>query len=475
MVTDPVCKMTIEEKDAVGTSTYKGVTYYFCTESCKENFDKDPDAFLSEEKDSGQEMEISEGVTYTCPMHPEIRETKPVPCKKCGMALEAVAPLPPTKTEWTCPMHPEIIRDSPGSCPICGMALEPRTVSVEEEENPELIQMTRRFRIGIVLTIPLILIAMRDMMPGLSLESLIPARVINWLEFLLATPVVLWGGWPFFVRGWQSIINRSPNMFTLIGLGVSVAYVYSAAATLFPVIFPVSFRGMSGEVSTYFEAAAAITTLVLLGQVLELRARSKTGAAIKDLLGLAPKTARLILDDRTEKDVSIEQIKPGDLLRVRPGEKVPVDGIVIEGSSSVDESMVTGEPIPVEKQPGDRVIGATINSVGSLVIRAEKVGAETLLSQIVKTCRHRCGILRPDRGCRCRGNVYYLGIDRSRAPSGTCTRQCRCSFNYSLSLCPWLGNTGFYHGRYGQGCKCWCPLQECGGNRSNEKDRYPCC
>jgi cation transport ATPase/YHS domain-containing protein len=384
MVTDPVCKMTIEEKDAVGTSTYKGVTYYFCTESCKENFDKDPEAFLGE-KVSEQKEEVAEGgVIYTCPMHPEVRETKPVPCTKCGMALEAVAPSLPTKTEWTCPMHPEIIRDSPGSCPICGMALEPRTVSVEEKENPELVQMIRRFRVGIVLTIPLILIAMRDMIPGLSLEGLISARVINWFELLLATPVVLWGGWPFFVRGWQSIINRSPNMFTLIGLGVSVAYVYSVAATLLPGIFPVSFRGIGGEVSTYFEAAAAITTLVLLGQVLELRARSKTGAAIKDLLGLAPKTARLILDDKTEKDVSLEQIRPGDLLRVRPGEKVPVDGIVIEGSSSVDESMVTGEPIPVEKQPGDKIIGATVNSVGSLVIRAEKVGAETLLSQIVK-------------------------------------------------------------------------------------------
>jgi Cu+-exporting ATPase len=384
MVTDPVCKMTIEEKDAVGTSTYKGVTYYFCTESCKENFDKDPEAFLGE-KVSEQKEEVAEGgVIYTCPMHPEVRETKPVPCTKCGMALEAVAPSLPTKTEWTCPMHPEIIRDSPGSCPICGMALEPRTVSVEEEENPELVQMIRRFRVGIVLTIPLILIAMRDMIPGVSLESLISARVINWFELLLATPVVLWGGWPFFVRGWQSIINRSPNMFTLIGLGVSVAYVYSVAATLLPRIFPVSFRGIGGEVSTYFEAAAAITTLVLLGQVLELRARSKTGAAIKDLLGLAPKTARLILNDKTEKDVSIEQIKPGDFLRVRPGEKVPVDGIVIEGSSSVDESMVTGEPIPVEKQPGDKVIGATVNSIGSLVMRAEKVGAETLLSQIVK-------------------------------------------------------------------------------------------
>jgi Cu+-exporting ATPase len=383
-VTDPVCKMTIDDKDAVGTSTYKGTTYYFCSGVCKENFDKDPESFIGE-KVSEQKKEVIEGgVVYTCPMHPEVRETKPVPCSKCGMALEAIVPLIPTKTEWTCPMHPEIVRDSPGSCPICGMALEPKTVSAEEEENPELIQMTRRFRFGIILTIPLVFIAMREFIPGLSLESFIPLKIINWLELILATPVVLWGGWPFFVRGWQSIINRSPNMFTLIGLGVVVSYAYSVVATFLPGIFPQSFRSEGGMVATYFEAAAVITILVLLGQVLELRARSKTGTAIKELLGLAPKTARIIFDDRTERDIPLEQVKSGDLLRVRPGEKVPVDGIVIGGSSSVDESMVTGEPIPVEKQQGDKVIGATVNGTGSLVMRAEKVGAETLLSQIVR-------------------------------------------------------------------------------------------
>ncbi len=382
-VVDPVCKMTIEAKDAVGT-TYKGITYYFCSGVCKEDFDKDPETFIGE-KVTEQKRKVAEGgVIYTCPMHPEVRETKPVPCSKCGMALEAVALSIPTKTEWTCPMHPEIVRDSPGSCPICGMALEPKTVSAEEEANPELASMMRRFRVGIVLTIPLVFIAMRDIIPGLSLESFIPLKIINWLELILATPVVLWGGWPFFVRGWQSIVNRSPNMFTLIGFGVTVAYVYSIVATLFPRMFPISFRGEGGMVATYFEAAAVITTLVLLGQVLELRARSKTGAAIKELLGLAPKTARIILDDTSERDVPLEQVRPGDLLRVRPGEKVPVDGIVIEGSSSVDESMVTGEPIPVEKQQGDKVIGATVNGTGSLIMRAKKVGAETLLSQIVR-------------------------------------------------------------------------------------------
>jgi Cu+-exporting ATPase len=383
-VTDPVCKMTIDDKDAVGTSTYKGTTYYFCSGVCKENFDKDPESFIGEKVIEQKKEVIEGGVIYTCPMHPEVRETKPVPCSKCGMALEAIVPLIPAKTEWTCPMHPEIVRDSPGSCPICGMALEPKTVSAEEEENPELIQMTRRFRFGIILTIPLVFIAMRDLIPGLSLESFIPLKIINWMEFILATPVVLWGGWPFFVRGWQSIINRSPNMFTLIGLGVAVSYTYSVVATLLPGIFPQSFRSEGGMVATYFEAAAVITILVLLGQVLELRARSKTGTAIKELLGLAPKTARIILDDRTERDVPLEQVRPGDILRVRPGEKVPVDSIVIEGLSSVDESMVTGEPIPVEKQQGDRVIGATVNGTGTLVIKAEKVGAETLLSQIVR-------------------------------------------------------------------------------------------
>lgn len=287
-----------------------------------------------------------------------------------------------TKTEWVCPMHPEIVRDSPGSCPICGMALEPRAV-MPEEENPELIDMTRRFKVDVALIIPLVLIAMSGLIPGFSLVRLIPSPILMWLELVLATPVILWGGWPFFVRGWKSIINRSPNMFTLIGLGVAIAYVYSVIATFLPDIFPSSFRSEGGEVGRYFEAAAVIVTLVLLGQVLELKARSKTTAAIKALLGLAPKTARLIRNG-TEEDIPLDQINPGDLLRVRPGEKIPVDGIVVEGLSSVDESMITGEPIPVQKVKGDRVIGATVNGTGTLIMRAEKVGAETLLSQIVR-------------------------------------------------------------------------------------------
>lgn len=318
-------------------------------------------------------------------MHPEVQVSKPGPCPKCGMALElATVTSPKQKIEYTCPMHAEIVRDGPGNCPICGMALEPRTVSLADEENPELVEMTRRFWVCVVLSIPLLIIGMSEFIPGDSLESVLPMDVRGWVELALATPVVLWGAWPFFVRAWQSLVNRALNMFTLIGVGVGVAYVFSVIAILFPEIFPASFRDSMGNVPVYFEAAAVITTLVLLGQVLELRARSRTGAAIKALLGLAPKTARRIREDGSDEDVSLEQVKVDDRLRVRPGEKIPVDGVVIEGSSAVDESMISGEPIPVAKQSGDRVIGATVNGTGSFVMRTERVGAETLLAQIVQ-------------------------------------------------------------------------------------------
>ncbi len=401
-VKDRVCGMMIEEAAAAATSFYKGRKYYFCSPSCKEKFEKDPVSYAAEKTPEtekkhasgscptcskpllpGEPHGHSDKSEYTCPMHPEVRQPDPGACPKCGMALEPVAPAAvSTRTEWTCPMHPEIVRDAPGSCPICGMALELKTIIIGEEENPELIDMTRRFKVGVVLTIPLVYIAMGSMIPAISPDKFIPMGMLKWLELILATPVVLWGGWPFFVRGWKSIVTWNPNMFTLIGLGTGVAYGYSVIAAVFPDMFPQSFRGKSGEVASYFEAAAVITTLVLLGQVLELRARSKTGTAIKALLGLAPKTARRI-KDRAEEDVLLDQVQAGDLLRVRPGEKIPVDGVVTEGSSSVDESMITGEPIPVEKHAGDRVVGATVNGTGSMIMRAEKVGSETLLAQIV--------------------------------------------------------------------------------------------
>ena len=317
-------------------------------------------------------------------MDPEIQQQGPGSCPKCGMALEPMGvPVIATKTEYTCPMHPEVVQDHPGSCPKCGMALEPVLVNVEEK-NEELIDMSRRFWISAALALPVFFLAMiTDMMPswlpqGLSLKT------VQWIEFVLATPVVLWGGWPFFVRGWQSIKSWNLNMFTLIALGVSVAWIYSIIALFFPHIFPPAMQTHAGLVHVYFEAAAVITALVLLGQVLELRARSQTNAAIQMLLGLAPNTARIVRADGTEEDIPLEQVQVGDSLRVRPGEKIPVDGKVIEGKSNVDESMITGESIPVAKLTGEKVIGATINGTGSLLMRAEKVGSETLLAQIIK-------------------------------------------------------------------------------------------
>jgi P-type Cu+ transporter len=325
------------------------------------------------------------GTEYVCPMDPEVRQIGPGPCPKCGMALEPTTVAPPaTRTEWTCPMHPEIVRDAPGSCPICGMALEPRTVTATEEPNPELVDMTRRFRVSAVLTLPFVLLMLADLLPGEPLRQLVPGRLLAWAQLVLATPVVLWGGWPFFQRGWWSVVNRSPNMFTLIALGTGAAYAYSVVATVAPGIFPHGFRAHGGEVGVYFEAAAIITTLVLLGQVLELRARSQTSSAIKALLGLAPRTARRVQPDGAEADVPLEQVQVGDLLRVRPGEKVPVDGVVVSGRSAVDESMISGEPIPVEKEAGSPVTGGTVNGTGTFVMRAERVGSETLLAQIVR-------------------------------------------------------------------------------------------
>ena len=385
---DPVCGMTVDPDHAAGQSEYEGRTIYFCAAGCKRRFDADPGRYLG----SGGKPPAAAapepptavpGATYICPMDPEVRQDHPGACPKCGMALEPEeVKAPASRTEWVCPMHPDVVKSEPGSCPICGMALEPRTTLVEEE-NPELVDMTRRFRVSVALTVPLVAFAMARHVPAFhGLAHSLGARA-SWIELVLATPVVLWGGWPFFERAWASIVNRSLNMFTLIGLGVSVAYGFSVVATLAPALFPSGLRDASGHVGVYFEAAAAIVTLVLLGQVLELRARSRTGAAIRALLGLAPKTARKVEADGSERDVALEQVARGDTLRVRPGEKIPVDGVVVEGQSNVDESMVTGEPVPVEKRTGDRLIGATMNTTGALVMRAERVGAETLLAQIV--------------------------------------------------------------------------------------------
>src|SRR5882724_1672607 len=337
--------MQVDPSTAAAHVTHEDREFFFCSPSCRDKFVADP-AKYSRPLDGGPDLTPG--------------------------------------TEYTCPMHPEIVRSAPGTCPICGMALEPRIVTLDGDENVEFRDMSRRFWVSAVLAAPILFLAMAEMIPGGPVGHLLSARAVIWLELILATPVVLWGGWPFFERGWQSMVNRSPNMFTLIALGVGTAYVYSVMATLFPGLFPDSFRGHTGVVPVYFEAAAVITVLVLLGQVLELRSRSQTSGAIKALLGLAPKTARLIKEDGGEIDVSVDQVKPGDRLRVRPGEKIPVDGVVLEGHSSVDESMVTGEPIPVEKEPGSCVTGGTVNGTGSIVMRAERVGSETLLAQIVR-------------------------------------------------------------------------------------------
>jgi Cu+-exporting ATPase len=334
MHTDPVCGMKVDPARAAGTSHYKGHDYFFCAPGCKAKFDAAPERYL-------QPAAVPEPMT-----------------------------APPGSAEWTCPMHPEVVRDAPGSCPICGMALEPRTVTLEEGPNPELADMTRRFWISAALSAPLLVGAMAGVLPP-------------WLELALATPVVLWGAWPFFERAWASVVHRSLNMFTLIGLGVAVAYGYSVIAVVAPQLFPPGFRDDTGAVGLYFEVASVIVTLVLLGQVLELKARGQTSAAIRTLLGMAAKTARRLRSDGTDEDVPLEHVHVGDRLRVRPGEKIPVDGVVLDGSSAVDESMVSGEPIPVEKHANDRVVGATINGTGTLVIRAEKIGSDTLLARIV--------------------------------------------------------------------------------------------
>src|ERR1022692_1060628 len=441
---DPVCGMDVNPATARYKTPYHGKEYFFCCAGCLQKFQANPEKILStppkpmtmgsglvaiggpaavaktgvpntSTPGTGEDARRSTATApvaplasgsakdtrvYVCPMCPEVRQIGPGPCPKCGMALDPESPaLPASKTEYTCPMHPKIVRAEPGNCPICGMALEPRTVTIKED-NPELRDMTRRFWISLVLTAPLLAIAMGSMlwphafMGEIGIERgdrlvLTPwSSILPWLELILATPVVLWCGWPFLERGWASLVNRSTNMFTLIAMGTGVAYLFGVVATLFPQIFPASFRSMGNRPDVYFEAAAAIVTLVLLGQVMELRARSRTSSAIRALLDLSPKMARVMTtsgDGREdERDIPLEQVKPGDRLRVRPGEKIPVDGVVLDGSSVVDESMITGESVPVEKTTASRVVGATVNGNGSLVMRAERVGSETMLAQIVQ-------------------------------------------------------------------------------------------
>ena len=382
---DPVCGMNVDPSAAAATVSHIGKTYYFCSRGCAEKFQTDAARYLSGNVTSTKTTSpatsaASSKTVYVCPMDPEIRQDRAGACPKCGMALEPEMPLSPAKTQWTCPMHPEIVRDAPGACPICGMALEPMTATATGE-NPELREMTWRFWTSVLLGVPLVAFAMLRMTSWLHFVT---PHAGNWIEFGLATPIVLWCGWPFFQRGWASVKFRSPNMFTLIAMGVGVAYIFSAVATIAPRLFPASMRKMGGQPEVYFEAAAAIIALVLLGQVLELRARSRTSSAIRALLDLSPKMARIMRENGSEYDVPLDQVKIGDKLRVRPGEKIPVDGTVVDGLSSVDESMVTGESLPVAKHAGDRVIGATVNGTGWLLMRAERVGSETMLAQIVK-------------------------------------------------------------------------------------------
>jgi P-type Cu+ transporter len=383
---DPVCGMTVDPAKTAHRHEHDGRTYYFCCGGCRAKFAADPARYVQPAKPAAatRPQPSVAGAVYTCPMHPEVRQDGPGACPDCGMALEPVVAGPRTKIEYTCPMHPEIVRDQPGSCPICGMALEPRTVTADAGPSPELLDMTRRFWIGAVLTLPVLVLAMGPHLLGFPSHDLIAPRLSMWLQLVLSAPVVLWGGWPFFERGWRSLVTLRLNMFTLIAIGTGAAFLYSLVATLVPGLFPPAFRGMGGAVEVYFEAAAVITELVLLGQVLELRARERTGDAVRALLDLAPKTARRITADGHDEEIPLDQVQAGDRLRLRPGEKVPVDGVVLEGRSAVDESMVTGESLPIGKAPGDRLIGGTLNGIGGLVMQAERVGAETLLARIAQ-------------------------------------------------------------------------------------------
>ena len=401
-VKDPICGMEVDPSKAAHRVEHEGRTYHFCGAGCADRFRKDPQGALAKASARGGASSCcGGGMTapreagsnpapaagkYICPMCPGVESDGPAACPKCGMALEPGSPAPVRQqVRYTCPMHPEVVQDQPGTCPKCGMALEPMTVSIEEK-NPELVDMTRRFWIGMVLTVPLLILAMASHLPGIAplLARVVPGGSFNWLELGLATPVVLWAGWPLLERGRKSLVTWNLNMFTLIAIGVVAAYAYSVVATLAPGAFPQTFRDESGHIGVYFEVAAAIVVLILLGQVLELRAREKTGGALRALLDLAPPRARRILPGGNDEEVALEAVRHGDRLRVRPGDKVPVDGEIIEGHSWIDESMVTGESVPAQKTAGGKVIGGTLNGTGAFIMRAERVGSETLLAQIVQ-------------------------------------------------------------------------------------------
>jgi P-type Cu+ transporter len=403
---DPVCGMTVDPATAKHETTHNGATYYFCCAGCKAKFDAAPQTYLDKAAQPPAEQEKATDPVCGMAVDPatakfhtthdgedyffcsqgcldRFRQNPAHYLEKTPEQRAAEQPKNDTR-EYICPMCPEVSQTGPGTCPRCGMALEPREVAAEEEESPEYRDMKRRFVVSAVLTVPLLVVAMADMLPGQVVSRFVAPHLQAWIQLVLATPVILWGGWPFFQRGWLSIRTMNLNMFTLIAIGSGVAYAYSVVATMFPALIPDAFREHGGHVPVYFEAAAVIVTLVLLGQVLELRARSRTSSALKSLLGLAPSTARLVRDDGHEEDVPLEQVHPGHRLRVRPGDKVPVDGKVVEGTSSVDESMISGEPIPVEKAPGDEVVGGTLNGRGTFIMEAERVGRDTLLAQIVQ-------------------------------------------------------------------------------------------
>lgn len=484
-LTDPVCGLEAAA-DTRHRHEHAGHTYRFCSERCQQKFRQDPDRYLARRQPEDRAAATAAAV-FTCPMHPEVRQQGPGSCPKCGMALEpATAPSPAAGiTEYVCPMHPEVVQDHPGNCPKCGMTLEPRTVPAEEDTG-ELKAMTLRFWVSTVLAIPIFLSAMLAEFRPETIAALIEPRQRQWLEMLLATPVVWWGGWIFFTRGWRSIATRSLNMFTLIGLGVGVAWTYSVVATALPGIFPQSVFNEMGVVPVYFEAAAVITALVLLGQVLELRARSQTNAAIKMLLGLAPKTARIVRDGGAEEDIPLEQVQPGDTLRVRPGEKIPVDGTVMDGASHVDESMVTGEPVPVSKTAGERLIGATVNGTGSLLMKAEKVGADTLLAQIVNMVAEAQRSRAPIQKLVDIVSGYFVpavvmiaiitfvvwgdvGTGAAPCPRGN---QRGGRTDHRLSLCAGSRDANVHHGRHRQGRDGWRADQERRGAGDHAQGRH---